>query len=249
LEEWKIGMMTDAAIAVALQHLIAEAHSRTLPQYSVFRLFPTNSTVVSFNWDGLASARCPQRGAHPHGRLTPHRIVPGALDDALNQAQMIDGSDARNWLIPGLVLPGEEDAPRLRTVREEVFALWRSAASIAVVGYSFGLTSGLRYDQIWLDTFVEALSINRAAPVNIISPDAPHLRGELAERLKRTVNVHAWPVRWNVVGNALENVARPAQVTAIAQLRLDRSAMKSLGDAVCGEPTSAFDRTSGRASA
>ena len=229
LEEWKAAAMTDATVAVLLEYLIAKSHCQPLVQYSVFRLFPLDAAVVSFNWDGLAAVRCPQSEVvHPHGRLSPCHIIPGALDDALDMSQMIDGSDSRTWLIPELVLPGEEEAPRLRFVREKVFELWRSAASVTVIGYSFGLNSGLRYDQVWLDTFVEAMTLNKAAPVHILSPDAGDLRGQLVDRLKRTINVYAWPFRWNVVAAALDAAARRARAPMIHTLRLDRLAMEQL---------------------
>jgi hypothetical protein len=232
--------MTDSTIAVLLEHLIALAHWQPLPQYSVFRLFPTSAAVVSFNWDGLALARCPQAEiVHAHGRLRPRHIVPGALDDALDMSQLIDGSESRHWLIPGLVLPGEEEAPRLAVVRERVFELWRSAPSVTVIGYSFGLNSGLRYDQVWLDTFVEAMSLNKVAPVHILSPDSENLRGQIVERLKRTINVHAWPYRWNAVAAALEGTTRRARVPTIEALRIDSSALDLLGRALSTESAAA----------
>ena len=101
-----------------------------------------------------------------------------------------------------------------------------------VIGYSFGINSGLRYDQVWLDSFVEALSVNTAAAIHIVAPDANQLRGELVERLKRTVNVHAWPFRWNTVATALEDAARQARVPTMDALRLDRQAMETLNRAM-----------------
>lgn len=234
LGNWKAAGMTDTTVALVLEDLIATAHWRPLTQYSVFRLFPLNAAVVSFNWDGLAFARCPQSDVvHPHGRLPPRQIVPGALDAALDMSQLVDGS---TWLLPGLVLPGEEEESRLRTVRERVFNLWRTAPCVTVIGYSFGLHSGLRYDQVWLDTFVAAMTVNNGAAVHILSPDAQHLREELAESLKRTINVHAWPFSWKAVADALEVAAKRARASTIEALCRDRSALELLDRAVRAAP-------------
>jgi hypothetical protein len=87
LKEWKQASLTDGSVAAILQHMIASAHSRGLPQ-SVFRLFPVDSSVVSFNWDGLAQARCPQvQVVHPHGRLDPSALDASGLDEALDETQ------------------------------------------------------------------------------------------------------------------------------------------------------------------
>jgi len=241
LDEWKAAGMTDSTIAVLLEHMIAAAHWQPLVQYSVFRLLPTNAAVVSFNWDGLAFVRCPQAEVlHPHGRLRPRHVVPGALDDALDTSQLIDGPDSRNWILPGLVLPGEEEAPRLRRVREKVLRLWESALSVTVIGYSFGLNSGLRYDQVWLDTFVEAMKLNKRAPLHILSPDAEDLRGHLVERIKRTINVHAWPYRWNALAAALETTSRRARARTIDELRVDAAALDILARTVGDESVAAY---------
>jgi hypothetical protein len=68
---------------------------------------------------------------------------------------LVDDPTFGALLVPGLVLPGEEEEARLRPVQERVLTLWRTAHAVIVIGYRFGLNSGLRYDQIWLDTFIE----------------------------------------------------------------------------------------------
>ncbi len=218
--DWSKGAMTSATIAVLLEHIISIAHWRRLAQYDVFHLLPVGSSVVSFNWDGLARARCPQGAViHPHGSLRPRLMLPCNLDDRLDYSQLDDSLDSRDWLLPGLVMPGEENAPKLRRVRERVFGLWHSAPTAVAIGYSFGLGYTIDYDRVWLDIFTEAMTRNRNASIHILSPDAFRIRAELTERIKRTVNVHAWSMRWDIFSRALLKVAHGRKLGTIAALR------------------------------
>jgi hypothetical protein len=220
LEDYLPGAMTSGTIAVLLEDIIAQAHWQRLPQYDAFSLFPVSGAVISFNWDGLAKARCPQRLViHPHGGLARRRIIPGALDEALDYSQWDDLDDSRHWILPGLVMPGEEEGQALAEVRERVLATWIAAPAVVVIGYSFGLGYDLDYDRVWLDTFAEAMSRNRAAPIYIIAPDAARIRGEIVERIKREVNVHDWPYRWDLLARALLGVAHSQRVGMAGQLR------------------------------
>jgi hypothetical protein len=198
------GALNSATIAVILEDWIAQAHWMRLPQYNVFGLLPTRASVVSFNWDGLAFAHCPQSTVlHPHGAMRPRRLLPTDLAEALDWSEMDDSLGFRPWLLPGLVMPGEEEGPALHDVRERVLNLWLAARHAIIIGYSFGLGSGLDYDKIWLDTFVEAFARNPAAPIHIVSPDADELRGELTEQLHRSLNIHSWPFSWYALSSAL----------------------------------------------
>jgi hypothetical protein len=191
-----------------------------MPQYGVFRLIPYDCSVVSFNWDGLAKARCPQVLAlHPHGSLPP-RLVSGLdLSVLLDQTQLDDSSDSREWLLPGLVMPGEENGRRLTGMRERILECWLSARAVVVIGYRFGLGSSLDYDRVWLDTFVEAMTRNSAAAVHIVDPDAQRLCGEISERIKRWLNVYPWPYRWEALSTAILRRAREREVSAMRDLR------------------------------
>lgn len=226
-KDWKAGAMTTATIAAILEQIISRAHRVSLPQYRVFSLFSLESSVVSFNWDGLAITRCPQRIVlHPHGIVQPRALSDAEFDDLLLDTQDIDEPLARHWYLPGLVLPGEETSPALGPVREEVLGLWMKAPSIVVVGYSFGLVSHASYDEIWLDSFAEACSRNSEAPVHIIAPDAKMLRQALCERIQRSINVFAWPLKWNVLSSVLlEMAARPKLLSA---LRINTDSMQSM---------------------
>ena len=210
IEAWKPAGMTTAAIAVALDDTIAAAHWQPLPQYAVFRLIPPSASVVSFNWDGLARARCVQDIVlHPHGILPPRLLSRAEFDDLLDAAQLHDSADARDWLLPGLVMPGEEESTILASMRERVFSIWRHATAAIVIGYSFGIGSELEYDRVWLDMFVEAFRVNSEAAVHLLSPAADWLRGEMTERLQRSVNVHAWSINWHALTtNLLQGAAR-----------------------------------------
>jgi hypothetical protein len=220
LAEWYPGAMTSATIAVLLEHIINIAHWRRLPQYDVFSLLPFDSSIVSFNWDGLAWTRCPQRLIlHPHGALRPQFILPSSLGERLNDAQLDDSLYSREWLLPGLVMPGEENAPKHHHMRERVFELWRSAPSVIVIGYSFGLGYTIDYDGVWLDIFSEAMIRNTKAAVHILSPDASRVRAELAERIKRTVNVHAHPLRWDILSRSVISACHAQRLNSIAALR------------------------------
>lgn len=236
-DDWKAGAMTSATIAVLLEEHIARAHRQHLPQYKVFRLFPITSSVVSFNWDGLACARCPQTLVlQPHGTLRLRPPLSESLEDRLDYAQGLEDSlDTRRWLLPNLVLPGEEEAPVLRTVRERVLKLWLVAPAIIIIGYSFGMSQTARYDRIWLDIFIEAMTSNKIAPVHIISPSAAEIRGELAGRLRREINVFAWPLNWYLFACSVLRIAHCQGVRTIAELRPHADAVaakyRSLADA------------------
>jgi hypothetical protein len=208
LNEWKVCGMTSSTVAVLLEQLIAQAHWQRLPQYDVFRLFPLSAKIVSFNWDGLARARCPQSEViHPHGALRPRPLLAGVLEARLDYSQMYDSLQSRDWLLPGLVMPEEENAPELHLMRERVLAMWLCAPVAIIVGYSFGRGQAIDYDRVWFDTFVEAMKRNAKASIHIIAPDTSRLRGELAEALRRTINVHAWPLSWHTLARAILRVA------------------------------------------
>jgi len=228
VEDWRPAGMTPASISVILEYLISQAHWQRLPQYAIFHLLPQSSSIVSFNWDGLARARCPQGTIHhPHGTLRPRPMTIGKLEQLLDDTQLYDDPSARSWLLPGLVMPGEEESPRLHAAREDVLRLWMSATVGVVVGYSFGLGSALRYDRVWLDTFVEAFRRN-GRPVHVLSPDATHIRGEIAELLDRTVDVYAWPCSWHALSRALLASARMHDAARLSELRIHEAVLERL---------------------
>jgi hypothetical protein len=220
LGEWKSGAMTSATIAVLIEYLIDLAHRRPLPQYAVFALFPYNSSVVSFNWDGLAAARCPQATViHPHGTVRPRGLLPVDLDRLLDFSQMNESLGFRAWLIPGLVMPGEETADHLHSVRERVLDLWLTAPAAIVIGYSFGMGHTADYDRVWREIFVEAMSRNSSAPIHILAPDADVIQGEFAEEIGRSVNIYSWGIRWDLFSRVLLETAHNQGATSISALR------------------------------
>lgn len=117
-------------------------------------------------------------------------------------------------------MPGEEEGPKLAKMREWVFDRWRKARQIVVIGYRFGLGSDLAYDRVWLDSFVEALTVNSGAAIHIIDPAADWIRGEVVERLGRGINVHSWSYRWDVLSSTLLVRARAARVRDIGEIRV-----------------------------
>ena len=229
LEAWKASAMTPATIAVALEHVIAAAHWLPLPQYAVFQLIPRTCSVVSFNWDGLAGAQCHQTiRLHPHGVVSPYLLSPAALDELFHLTQLYDSPDAREQFLPGLVMPGEEDAPAHATMRERVFQLWLGTEQAIIIGYRFGLGSDRAYDRIWLDTFVEAFRENKRATIHILDPDALGLRSQLTDLLRRAVNVHAWPLNWYALSHALLEAARLHDCARLHELRVHANTLDRL---------------------
>jgi hypothetical protein len=221
LEEWKAGSMTTATIALVVENIISHAHRLRLPQYAVFGLFSRDVSIVSFNWDGLADARCSQRIVlHPHGVIAPRLYSVPEMENWLFDAQLIDDPGIRDLYLPGLVLPGEEDSPALSEIRERVLQLWLASPVAIVVGYSFGLASNIQYDRVWLDTFIEAFSRNREAPIHVISPDADELLGNIRERMHRGINMFAWPLRWNVLAEVLLGILPNDSTVPLASLRI-----------------------------
>ena len=137
-----------------------------------FGYIPLSCGIVSFNWDGLARANCWQRPViHPHGFLRPRALTDQSLLAAIDDAQDFDLADAHTLLLPGLVMPGEETSARLSAMRERVFNLWLGAESIVVIGYSLEMPTSSDYDGVWRETLVEAMRVNRQAPIHIISPN------------------------------------------------------------------------------
>lgn len=226
--EFMPAVMTPATIAIALEDLVARAQATYLPQYAVFALLPRDNAVVSFNWDRLAT-RCPQRVViHPHGTISarPRDLV--QIADAIDEAQLYSEADAREWLIPDLVFPGEEEAAESADVRERVFRIWRTASHFVVVGYSFGLLSGLTYDRVWLDSFVEAARVNASASIHIVDPRATELAEAIADRVERKANVFAWPVSWYHLSRLLLRRASSTGADGIGRLLGDAESLNSL---------------------
>lgn len=203
------GLMTAGTVAVLIEDIIANTHRKRLAQYEVFRLFSAGGCVISFNWDGLANARCPQQiRLHPHGALRPRMISSDDLSVFLDYSQEEDYGESREWFLPGLVMPGEEERPEHAEMREQVFQFWLHAGTVVIIGYSFGLASALSYDRVWLDAFVTAMRDNRNASIHIVAPDASRLRELLCENVGRGTNVHAWPFKWNLLSAAMLEQAR-----------------------------------------
>jgi hypothetical protein len=221
LEEWKAGSMTTASIAVILENIISRAHGVRLPQYAVFGLFSRDASIVSFNWDGLAAARCAQRVIiHPHGIVVPRPYSTSDVENWLFDAQMIDDPTIRDVYLPGLVLPGEEESAAMTMMREKVLHLWLTSPIAIVVGYSFGLASGIQYDRVWLDTFVEAFSRNPDAPIHIISPDAVAIVEQLRDRMHRRINMFSWPLCWDVLAEMLLEILPDGSNVPLASMRV-----------------------------
>jgi len=150
------------------------------------------------------------------------------LDVLLDDFQYLDSEEPRDWIIPDLVMPGEEEEPKLASMRDKVLKLWLGARQVTVIGYSFGIQSSLNYDRVWLDTFVEALRTNHRAAVHVVAPDAVALRAQLAEQLKRTVNVHAWPVNWYALALAMLKIAERRRCSTAAELRRHAAEVQTL---------------------
>jgi hypothetical protein len=175
--------------------------------------------IVSFNWDGLAQARCPQEKVlHPHGALPPRLVGPSDLERDLEWAQEDDRGLLRSLALPGLVMPGEEDSPSQRDMHERVFRVWLSASDVVIVGYSFGVGSSLGYDRVWLDAFIEAMRDRPRTTIHVVSPDPNALREHICECIGRGVNVHSWPFMWNVLAEAMLEIARAANASSVMAL-------------------------------
>ena len=206
--------------------------SSTLASHAAVRsvsLISLSCGIVSFNWDGLAHARCWQRPViHPHGFLRPRPLSGQSLLAVIDDAQEFDLPSAYTVILPGLVMPGEETSSCLSTMRERVFNLWLDATSVVVVGYSFGIGSGLDYDAVWRETFAEAMRVNRRAPIHIIGPNAVDLRERLVDMIERPLTIHAWPLSWRDLASELLDLAREQGISRPNQLRiLPRSLRRS----------------------
>jgi hypothetical protein len=73
------------------------------------------------------------------------------------------------------------------------------------IGYSFGLRSD--YDHVWRDVFVDCMRWN-PAPIHVVDPNADDIAGELCERIKRGLNVYAWPFQWKQLAIAILRTLR-----------------------------------------
>lgn len=197
---------TAASTAVLLRHVLRSTAQEGLSQYRVFRLFDQYSSVVSFNWDGLARDWCPQRRViHPHGAMSGGGFTLPELDDLLFWTQEDDWSDGRD-LLGSVVLPGEEEAKVSQRTVDAVRELWMSAPAIVVIGYGFG--SGGEYDEMWAETFGEAMRRNATAPVHFVAPKPLEVAREMTDRMERSANVHAWPLHWNYFSRVLLSASR-----------------------------------------
>lgn len=212
------GMMTAGTVAVLIEDIIQRAHRLPMPQYEVFQLFSVYASVISFNWDGLAQARCPQiTRIHPHGCVPPRTLSPSGLIEALNYSQEDDTGWLRDYVL-NVAMPGEEELPKYNDVRERVFSLWRKAGAVVVIGYSFGLGSDLRYDRAWCDAFEEAMRENSTASVHVLDPNAEELQARLGDRIGG-LRVFEWPFRWKQLSRLFLTLARATSAKSILELR------------------------------
>lgn len=204
LWEWKVGMLTPATVGFLLGQRLA-AVRWCPPQYRVFRTFTSDASVVSFNWDGLADDWCPQTVIQPHGRSRARLLSRHEVQETLFWTQdMIDGDDLRRFLVGDVILPGEEEA-RAEDILPAACVAWRSCSLVVAIGYSFGLRGA--YDQLWRDWFVDCMRWN-PVPIHVVDPAADVITGELCERIKRRLNVYAWPFQWKQLAIALLRTMR-----------------------------------------
>lgn len=210
--------LTGDMIALAVHQAISRAHLHRLPQYDVFRLMPLSYRVVSFNWDGLARSRCPQRSVvHPHGCVKPFVVPQSFVRNFVENAQFCDDSDGKSILGNSVVLLGEEGHLVCGELRRKVHTWWRCAGTIVIVGYSFGLGSTLNYDAIWLEEFVDAIGTG-GTPIHIVDPRATTIRNELSERLGRAINVFSWPLSWLSLSRAILKVSNSSGAATMSEM-------------------------------
>lgn len=207
---------TAASTAVLLRHILRSTAGTCPSQYEVFRFFDRYASVVSYNWDGLARDWCPQqRVIHPHGAIRGFGFTPGQLEDLLFWTQEDEWSDGLDFLGP-VVLPGQEESVVSQQTINAVRDLWMSASAIVAIGYGFG--SAGEYDEMWADIFAEAMRRNPMTPVHIVAPNSMEIARAMSVRMQRSVNVFAWPLRWNVLADIVLDAGRAHGREALAYL-------------------------------
>jgi len=80
---------------------------------------------------------------------------------------------------------------------------------VVAIGFSFGIAG---YDRAWQEIFIDAMKRNRV-PVHIIMPQAQEVRGQMAERLRREIDLFAWPMKWKALAAAMLQEHRISELT------------------------------------
>ena len=171
-----------------------------IPNYTVLRHF-RRSLLLTWNMDGLARDTCGpwHHIVEVHGSVgAEYGSTAGAYWARVTQEYRLDVS------APGLHPIGPESLDDAG-LQHKLQAMQQCDPSfVMIVGYSFGLFDGRCDDQLALATFVGRF---RDVPIDvyICGPHPRDLAEMLGEEL-RSSRVHAFPVYWNVLAWAFEQV-------------------------------------------
>jgi hypothetical protein len=204
------------------RHYAGRPYHRPPPAYDVFRLFPDSSTIISWNYDGLAARYVAQRVIVLHGEASAQLAAVHYRQPLGRSLSLID----RSLPMPD-VLPYEPECDSIRT-DSRFQSAWRAVAqsgAIVLVGYSFGGGADAISRQSFLD------NVPQRVPVHVVDPfRSTEVRDDVGAglgRIGRHVNIktaslgamaYAHPLSWPALASALIRLAAIRGVCSVAEL-------------------------------
>lgn len=187
--------------------LYVPPHQIVPPQYAVFNVFGSPSTIFNFNLDGLAYLYCGHRHIvfEPHGRVDREWIEHKEYRELLNATTMYRVRIPHLW---PKQLPSPEPmgitANWNYAMARQFFKL---APAVVIIGYSFGRHFD-SFDDMQSFNFMVDLIKTWPKPTFVVSPNPE----ELVEILRDGVssyNVFGLPLRWELLSKIVIAKAHP----------------------------------------
>lgn len=179
------------------------------PQYSVFDVLGSPSTLFNFNLDGLARVYC----SHRHIVLEPHGSIDRTWFEHVDYREFLEATAMYEVVIPHLspkLLPSPEpvgitDGPSYAIARK----LFPLAPAVVIVGYSFGRRHDT-IDDAQSFKYITDLLKAQPRPTFVVSPTPDELVETLRDRLS-SYNVFGLSLRWELFSGTVLAHSHPIE--------------------------------------
>jgi len=188
----------------ALWTLIQEA---VPPQYAVFSVLGSPSTILNFNLDGLARAYC----RHRHFILEVHGSIDRPWFEHVDYRELLEATVMYDVAIPHLtpkLLPSPEPVGITEALKYDIARrLFPLAPAVVIVGYSFGRRHDTFDDARSFEWLINLLQAHPRA-IFVVSPTPDEVVQALRDRLS-SYNVFGLSLRWEVFSATVMAASHP----------------------------------------